>query len=264
MSTRRDLLATSSAKVDALAMLAPMLARSTRALVFTHTKDGADAAATALCGAGVPTAWWHNGLEPAVRRNVLRDLRAGQLTAIAAPKVLDEGLDLPTVDAVVVLAASRSFRQLVQRVSAILRRRSRTGCPVVVVVHARGTVDADDGLRGGARRRGDGGPFVRRRTVGRGGRGVVPRHLAGRRAVPRLPDCVSGAQRAGRRTDVIEATTPSVTVTELTAPANGAAPPKPCPSRNGPGDEGTGVKPTGPPVTGLRFPGASAVPISQT
>ncbi|MDQ0372428.1 helicase-related protein [Cellulomonas humilata] len=146
VSTRRDLLATSSAKTGALATLAPTLARSTHALVFTHTKDGADAAAAGLRAAGVSAAWLHNGLEPEIRRNTLRDLRSGRLTVVTAPKVLDEGLDLPTVDAVVMLAASRSYRQLVQRVGAVLHLTEADRLPVVLVVHARGTVDTDDGL----------------------------------------------------------------------------------------------------------------------
>ncbi|GEL98907.1 DEAD/DEAH box helicase [Cellulomonas terrae] len=146
VSTRRDLLATSSAKLAAVATLGPTLARSTHALVFTHTKDAADAAAAGLRTAGVPAAWLHNGLEPEVRRNTLRDLRAGRLRVLTAPKVLDEGLDLPTVDAVVLLAASRSYRQLVQRVGAVLPPTEADRHPVVLVVHARGTVDADDGF----------------------------------------------------------------------------------------------------------------------
>jgi RNA polymerase primary sigma factor len=145
VSARRDLLATSSAKVAALATLAPTLARSTHALVFTHTKGGADAAANALSGAGVPTAWWHNGLDAEVRRSALHDLRGDRLKALAVPKALDDGLGLPDVDAVVVLAASRSYRQLVQRVSAVLPVTESDRLPVVVVVHARGTVDVDDG-----------------------------------------------------------------------------------------------------------------------
>lgn len=146
VSTRRDLLATSTAKTSAVARLAPTLARSGHALVFTHTKDGADAAAAGLRAAGVPAAWWHNGLEPEVRRNTLRDLRAGRLTALVAPKVLDEGLTLPAVDAVVVLAASRSYRQLVQRLGAILPPSESDRPPVVLVVQARGTVDDDEGF----------------------------------------------------------------------------------------------------------------------
>ncbi|KQY22931.1 hypothetical protein ASD16_10015 [Cellulomonas sp. Root485] len=146
VSTRRDLLATSSAKTGALATLAPTLARSTHGLVFTHTKDGADAAAAGLRAAGVPAAWLHNGLEPEVRRNTLRDLRSDQLRVVTAPKVLDEGLDLPAVDVVVVLAASRSYRQLVQRVGAVLAPTESDRVPLAVVVHARGTVDTDDGL----------------------------------------------------------------------------------------------------------------------
>lgn len=146
VSTRRDLLATSAAKLDAVAQLAPVLARSARSLVFTHTKDDADAAATRLRSAGVAAAWFHSGQEPEVRRDTLRDLRSGGVTVLSVPKVLDEGLDLPVVDTVVILASSRSRRQLVQRVSPVLRPTQAEHLPVVVVVHARGTVDANDGF----------------------------------------------------------------------------------------------------------------------
>lgn len=146
VSSRRDLLATSAAKIDAVAQLAPLLARSARGLVYTHTKDDADTAAARLRSVDVTASWFHNGQEPEVRRNTLRDLRSGGVTVLSVPKVLDEGLDLPAIDAVVILAGSRTRRQLVQRVSPVLHPAQADRLPVVVVVHARGTVDADDGF----------------------------------------------------------------------------------------------------------------------
>jgi len=139
VSTRRDLLATSSAKLDALARLAPTVARSTHSVVFTHTKDDAESAATRLRTAGVATDVVHHGLE--TRRSSLRSFRDGSLKALTAPKLLDEGLDLPPVDVVVVLAASRSARQCVQRMSPILRPTQADRLPATVVVYARGTLE---------------------------------------------------------------------------------------------------------------------------
>ncbi|WP_421742463.1 helicase-related protein [Cellulomonas sp.] len=146
VSSRRDLLATSAAKIDAVAQLAPLLGRSTRGLVYTHTKVDADTAASRLRSVGVGASWFHNGQEPEVRRNTLRDLRSGGVTVLSVPKVLDEGLDLPTIGAVVILAGSRTRRQLVQRVGPVLHAAQADRLPVVIVVHARGTVDADDGF----------------------------------------------------------------------------------------------------------------------
>jgi len=146
VSTRRDLLATSAAKIDAVAQLAGVLPRSARGLVFTHTKDDAGAAAARLRSVGVATAWFHNGQEPETRRNALLDLRSGRVSVLSVPKALEEGLDLPTIDTVVLLAGSRSRRQLVQRVSPALHPPHAVRLPLVVVVHARGTGDADDGF----------------------------------------------------------------------------------------------------------------------
>ncbi|MEZ0446544.1 helicase-related protein [Cellulomonas sp. ICMP 17802] len=139
VSTRRDLLATSSAKLDALARLAPTVARSVHAVVFTHTKGDADAAANRLRSAGIAAEAFHHGLE--TRRDSLRALADGSLKALAAPKVIEEGVELPAVDVVVVLAGSRSARQAVQRMSPILRPTQADRLPAAVVVYARDTVE---------------------------------------------------------------------------------------------------------------------------
>lgn len=45
----------------------------------------------------------------------------GFLQVIVAPQVLDEGVDVPEADLVVILAASKTRRQMVQRMGRVLR-----------------------------------------------------------------------------------------------------------------------------------------------
>jgi superfamily II DNA or RNA helicase len=55
--------------------------------------------------------------------------------------VLDEGVDVPAADLAVVLAASRSRRQMVQRMGRVLRRKDDGRPARLVIVHAVGTVE---------------------------------------------------------------------------------------------------------------------------
>ena len=67
------------------------------------------------------------------RRIRLALFRRGDLEVLVAPRVLDEGVDVPDADVAVVLAAFRTRRQMVQRLGRVLR---------VEVRRARGTAAA--------------------------------------------------------------------------------------------------------------------------
>jgi len=50
----------------------------------------------------------HSRLAMADRREVLRRFAEGDLQVISAPRVLDEGVDVPEADLAVIIGASRS------------------------------------------------------------------------------------------------------------------------------------------------------------
>lgn len=50
-------------------------------------------------------------------------MRTSAYLPTSAPRILDEGIDVPEADLAVVLAASRSRRQMVQRMGRVLRRK---------------------------------------------------------------------------------------------------------------------------------------------
>ncbi|MBI3465210.1 MAG: ATP-dependent helicase, partial [Planctomycetes bacterium] len=56
------------------------------------------------------------------RREVLDGLRDGAYPALAANRVLDEGVDVPEVKVAVVIGGTASTRQAQQRLGRILRR----------------------------------------------------------------------------------------------------------------------------------------------
>lgn len=150
MRYRRLLLANLDGKLDAVEELAQIIGASQGAVLFTQSKEVADEAAVRLRQWGVTASALHSDMSVGERRASLRGLEDGHLQALAAPKLLDEGIDLPTIDLGVVMTASRSRRQMVQRLGRVIRRKA-DGRPVdFVILYAAGTVeDPESGVHEG-------------------------------------------------------------------------------------------------------------------
>ncbi|MDQ2729117.1 MAG: DEAD/DEAH box helicase family protein [Actinomycetota bacterium] len=123
MLERRRLLADTPAKDEALAGLAAAIADADRAIVFTQSIAASERAAQRLGSCDLRSGVIHSALTGDERRAVLRRFAAGDLKVLAAPRVLDEGIDVPAADLAVIAAASRSRRQMVQRMGRVLRRK---------------------------------------------------------------------------------------------------------------------------------------------
>lgn len=67
-------------------------------------------------------------------------LKTGEITALSAPRILDEGIDVPDADLGVVMASNRSRRQMIQRLGRVLRRRGGK-IARFVVLYAEGSVE---------------------------------------------------------------------------------------------------------------------------
>jgi superfamily II DNA or RNA helicase len=139
-SKRRDIVAQSSGKYELLGGLAPAIRDAHGALVFTETVRAANHAI--------------NRLDPLVsidlitgstarhhRRGILDDLRVRKLDAVAAPRVLDEGVDVPDANLGIVMSASRTRRQMIQRMGRILRRKAPGVAARFVIMFAKDTLE---------------------------------------------------------------------------------------------------------------------------
>ena len=143
---RRAVAAGAAHKIEVVAALAPALA-ARRTLVFTDTVEQADAVVAKLRRGGAPAAVLHGGLEARQRRSRLARFGRGELVALAAPRVLDEGVDLPDADVALALSAFRTRRHLVQRLGRVLRLKPDGRAAHLVLLHASGTLE--DPARGG-------------------------------------------------------------------------------------------------------------------
>ncbi len=75
------------------------------------------------------------------RREILDDLRVRRLDAVAAPRVLDEGVDVPDANLGIVMSASRTRRQMIQRMGRILRRKQPGVAARFVIMFAKDTLE---------------------------------------------------------------------------------------------------------------------------
>ncbi len=138
---RRRLLAETPAKDTALALVAPAMAVADRTLVFTQSIAASERAGQVLAGCGLRAGVMHSMLAPAERREAIRRFADGEIDVLTAPRVLDEGIDVPAADLAVIAAASRSRRQMIQRMGRVLRRKSDGHRARFGVLFVEGTVE---------------------------------------------------------------------------------------------------------------------------
>ena len=75
----------------------------------------------------------------AARSSTISAIR--KLDAVAAPRVLDEGIDVPDANLGVVMSASRTRRQMIQRMGRILRRKRPGIAARFVIMFAKDTLE---------------------------------------------------------------------------------------------------------------------------
>lgn len=135
----RRITAENDAKQHAISELAATVERSTRSLVFSTTIEGASLAASALRKWGLGIGVIASNLSREEREAVLRNFESGRLDAVAAPLVLDEGVDVPEADLGIVVAGSKTRRQMIQRLGRVVRRKPNGEHAKFVLIVCRGT-----------------------------------------------------------------------------------------------------------------------------
>ncbi|GEM_PF-239974 len=136
---RRRVLAECHGKRWVLFQLKRALVNATGTIVFTESIRGAKAAVEVLDLIDVRAKALHSESPTAERRAILEEFRRNSLKVIVAPRVLDEGIDVPQADLGVILAASRSHRQMVQRMGRVIRRKVDDRRARFVIAYVKGT-----------------------------------------------------------------------------------------------------------------------------
>jgi superfamily II DNA or RNA helicase len=140
-STRRKLLAGTASKREAFKGLIDAVRAASRTIVFTESILTAADAADMLRENGIRAATIHSKMAMAERKAILNRFASGDVAAISAPKVLDEGIDVPAADLAIIFATSKTRRQMVQRMGRVLRRKPDGRLARFVVLYVEGTTE---------------------------------------------------------------------------------------------------------------------------
>lgn len=139
-SGRKKLLVETQMKGLALGAIARPVRESRGTIVFTQTQHASRLAAEVLQAKGCSAIALYSDLRAPDRELRLDMFRRGDTIAISAPRILDEGVDLPEADLGIVMASNRSRRQMIQRLGRVLRRRPAK-LARFVVFYAENTVE---------------------------------------------------------------------------------------------------------------------------
>ncbi|GAB3204549.1 DEAD/DEAH box helicase family protein [Nocardia tengchongensis] len=136
---RRELLADCQGKLDLIRTLPIPELRATQSIFFAERTSTAGQIQSTLDQLGLSCGCVGSALRPAEREQIIGDFQRGDLRALSAPRVLDEGIDIPDAQLGMVLAASRTRRQMIQRMGRVVRPKSNGSAALFVVAYVYGT-----------------------------------------------------------------------------------------------------------------------------
>ncbi len=88
----------------------------------------------------------HSGHNRGERTNILEEFRNRRCAALLACRMLDEGLDVPEIDAAVLVSSTQTLRQRIQRIGRALRKSPHGKRPLIVSLYIPGTGDQNTTL----------------------------------------------------------------------------------------------------------------------
>lgn len=139
-------MAEAKGKEEVLASIRNSLAASSGALVFTETKESARRLAYIASQAttALPLTGDDNSKERELR---LKEFGTGALKVLCTPRILDEGIDVPEAELAIIIAASKSKRQMIQRMGRVIRKKTPPRPAKILITYVKGT--SEDPINGG-------------------------------------------------------------------------------------------------------------------
>ena len=130
---KRKLLAKTVNKYNSISNLADIIKSAKRTIVFSQTQDASEKVIEPLKNKNINADFIHSGMNEWDREQVLIDFKTGDIDVVAAPKVLDEGINVPSADLAIIMASSKSKRQMIQRTGRVLRKEEGKIAKILVM-----------------------------------------------------------------------------------------------------------------------------------
>lgn len=121
---KKEMLAETPAKMNAVSSLASTFRDADRTLLFTQSILSANTLASSLTDMGISASAHHSDLSTDERDVIMSSFAAGLTTVLASVQTLEEGVDVPDADLAVIVASSKQRRQMIQRMGRVMRRKA--------------------------------------------------------------------------------------------------------------------------------------------
>lgn len=144
MARRRKIVSGSTTKFDTIPRITEFVEPATGAIVFHERADDCYEVAKRFQGHGIKAAAISSRDSDRKRQDALTALRAKAIKVLVAPRILDEGIDVPDVDLGIVMGATKQRRQMTQRMGRVLRTKADGRAAHFVFVYSRGTYEDPD------------------------------------------------------------------------------------------------------------------------
>ena len=141
---RRKLLAESPSKMKGLLKLIDAIRLSNRTLIFTQTIKSAETITENLQTFEINAHSIHSQIQMEQRKQILQEFGNGEIKVVVAPQVLDEGIDVPEADLAIIIAASKTRRQMIQRMGRVLRLKNDGRIARFALLFVEGTSEDPD------------------------------------------------------------------------------------------------------------------------
>ena len=105
-------------------------------IVFTENKKQAKEFNAIINSKGYQSAIYNTDLDASEREENLNNFKSGNLNVLVSCTALDEGFDMPEADGAMILSASSSKRQRIQRMGRVLRITANKQNALIVTVYS--------------------------------------------------------------------------------------------------------------------------------
>jgi len=136
---KRSLLANSDNKYKCLSGLTEIIRQAERTIIFSQTKKSAGRAIGLLRDNNLNADVLNSDMSDWQRQEILADFESGETEVVAAPILLDEGINVPSADLAIILASSKTKRQMIQRMGRVLRKKPNNEIAKIIVMYAKNT-----------------------------------------------------------------------------------------------------------------------------
>ncbi len=120
---KKELLAETPAKQEAVGKLGDAINDADRTLIFTQSIKSANRLHELLGEQNIPVGVHHSDIDSVQRETILEDFAAGRHRVLTSVQTLEEGVDVPDADLAVIVASSKQRRQMIQRMGRVMRRK---------------------------------------------------------------------------------------------------------------------------------------------